>query len=215
MKSGRGGRGPAGRGGRQQRPFAAEFFVRDAFGEFLGDIPVIRDIGIDGNVGPGGSSSSRWGGGGFDVVSMMFCLHYAFENEEKARGMLRNVAGSLKKGGRLLGVIPNSDMLTERVVAYHERKKQAKASNGEAEKKKEEDRNGEKKDEEKEEGQVDGDEDGEDVLEWGNSIYKVRFPGKTPEDGVFRPPYGWRYNYFMEEAVEAPEYVVPWEAFRA
>jgi mRNA (guanine-N7-)-methyltransferase len=51
---------------------------------------------------------------------------------------------------------------------------------------------------------------------WGNSIYRVKFPGKTPTDGVFRPPYGWKYFYFLEEAVEeVPEYVVPWEAFRA
>jgi mRNA (guanine-N7-)-methyltransferase len=39
---------------------------------------------------------------------------------------------------------------------------------------------------------------------------------ETPEDGIFRPPFGWKYSYFMEEAVEeVPEYVVPWEAFRA
>ena len=55
-----------------------------------------------------------------------------------------------------------------------------------------------------------------EVAEWGNSIYRVRFPGDTPKDGIFRPPYGWRYSFFMEEAVEeVPEYVVPWEAFRA
>ncbi|KAI9682382.1 MAG: mRNA cap guanine-N7 methyltransferase [Caeruleum heppii] len=213
MRSGRGGRGGGGPrgGGRQQRTFDGEFFVKDAFGEWLGDIPAIREVGIDGSVGPGGgAASSRWGGGGFDVVSMMFCLHYAFENEEKARGMLRNVAGSLKKGGRLLGVIPNSDMLTEKVVQYHERKKRSSTTNtngdgvsSEAHKPAEE--------EPKEEGE----ESEDDVLEWGNSIYRVRFPGKTPADGIFRPPFGWRYNYFMEEAVEAPEYVVPWEAFRA
>ena len=53
------------------------------------------------------------------------------------------------------------------------------------------------------------------VAEWGNSIYRIRFPGETPKDGIFRPPYGWKYSFFMEEAVEeVPEYVVPWEAFR-
>ena len=53
-------------------------------------------------------------------------------------------------------------------------------------------------------------------VEWGNGIYRVRFPGQTPDDGIFRPPFGWKYNYFMEEAVEeVPEFVVPWEAFRA
>ena len=61
-------------------------------------------------------------------------------------------------------------------------------------------------------------EEGEadETAEWGNDIYRVRFPGATPADGVFRPPYGWKYNYFLHEAVEeVPEYVVPWEAFRA
>ena len=56
----------------------------------------------------------------------------------------------------------------------------------------------------------------EKTAEWGNEIYRVRFPGETPEDGVFRPPYGWKYNFFLDEAVDqVPEYVVPWFAFRA
>ena len=59
-------------------------------------------------------------------------------------------------------------------------------------------------------------------LEWGNHLYKVRFPRHQPltcrplpRDGIFRPPYGWNYFYHLEEAVNAPEYVVPWEGFRA
>ena len=210
MRGGGGRGGRQGRGGKPQRVFRAEFFVKDGFGELLGDIPIIREVGIDGGVGPGGGgSSSRWGGGGFDVVTMMFCMHYAFENEAKARGMLRNVAGSLKKGGRFIGVIPNSDVITQKVEDFHKKRKhgtEASPTNGHV--------GGGTKDD----GNVD---DGEDVQadavpEWGNSIYRVRFPGKTPEDGIFRPPFGWKYSYFMEEAVEeVPEYVVPWEAFRA
>ncbi|GLA39466.1 mRNA cap guanine-N7 methyltransferase [Aspergillus niger] len=170
----RSGRGP--RGGRRGGPplFHGEFRSKDCFGEWLGDVDIVQQVGIDPNVGPGGSMmASRWGGGGFDVVTSMFAIHYAFESEEKARQMLRNVAGCLKKGGRFIGVCPNSDIISARV------EEEAKA-------------------------------------EWGNSIYRVRFPGDTPEDGIFRPPFGWKYSYFMEEAVgEIPEYVVPWEAFRA
>ncbi|GLA29908.1 mRNA cap guanine-N7 methyltransferase [Aspergillus niger] len=170
----RSGRGP--RGGRRGGPplFHGEFRSKDCFGEWLGDVDIVQQVGIDPNVGPGGSMmASRWGGGGFDVVTSMFAIHYAFESEEKARQMLRNVAGCLKKGGRFIGVCPNSDIISARV------EEEAKA-------------------------------------EWGNSIYWVRFPGDTPEDGIFRPPFGWKYSYFMEEAVgEIPEYVVPWEAFRA
>jgi mRNA (guanine-N7-)-methyltransferase len=142
---------------------------------------------------------------------MMFCMHYAFESEAKARQMLKNVAGSLKKGGRLIGTIPNSDVIGEKVKEFNEKQK-AKAEqaekNGEEPKAEEE---GELEEgEEKEEGEA------EPTAEWGNDIYRVRFPGKTPEDGIFRPPFGWKYNFFLHEAVEeVPEYVVPWEAFRA
>ncbi|KAF3761505.1 hypothetical protein M406DRAFT_94790 [Cryphonectria parasitica EP155] len=178
-RHGGGGGGRGGRGGFYRRPqprlFEARFQVKDCFGQSLEDIDIVRQVGFtQSNI-----SSER----GFDVVSMMFCLHYAFENEAKARQMLRNVAGSLKKGGRLIGTIPNSDA----------------SENGEI-----------KENDEKEEGEA------EETAEWGNETYRVRFPGKTPEDGIFRPPFGWKYNFFLHEAVEeVPEYVVPWEAFRA
>lgn len=303
-RGGRGGRGGRGayQGGRPQRTFDAEFFAEDAFTYSLGDIPIIREVGF----GPG----SRWGpGGGFDVVSMMFCMHYAFENEAKAKGMLANVAGSLKKGGRFLGVAPNSDAIRSGVEAFHKRQANTAAitSNGKPksiveeksdaapsstlsrvpasaaqelqapswkrkavdevdgeppakkvegsdkstsktatasainvlteppsdpplndEKLEPEQENFSKKKSDatadKKESHTGSDphsnapKDNQQpvVAEWGNSIYRVRFPGDTPTDGIFRPPYGWKYSYFLEEAVEeVPEYVVPWEAFRA
>ena len=184
---------------RQQQSgpsFHGEFYVKDCFGEWLGDgqIPIIREVGIDESYGPGGAQGSRWHSGGFDVISMMFCMHYAFESEAKARQMLANIAACLKKGGRFLGVIPNSDIIRSEVERFNKKLKDPK----------------------------DPPEDNKDVADkeeievpsWGNSIYQVRFPGKTPD--VFRPPFGWKYTYKMEEAVdEVPEYVVPWEAFRA
>ncbi|KAH6982142.1 putative RNA (guanine-N7) methyltransferase [Ilyonectria sp. MPI-CAGE-AT-0026] len=148
-------------------PFEARFHVKDCYGESIENIDIIHQVGWD---------PSPMNRRGFDVVSMMFSMHYAFENEKNARTMLRNVAGALKKGGRFIGCIPNSDVLGEHL----------------------------------EEGEA------EPTAEWGNSIYRVRFPGKTPEDGIFRPAFGWKYNFFLDEAVEeVPEYVVPWEAFRA
>ncbi|KAE8149851.1 guanine-N(7)-methyltransferase [Aspergillus avenaceus] len=191
------GRGPRGRRGPL---FHGEFSAKDCFGEFLGDIPIVQQVGIDSNAGPGGSlMSSRWGGGGFDVVASMFAIHYAFESEEKTRQMLRNVAGCLKKGGRFLGVCPNSDVISARVAEMNAKRKEREAST-------------KKEETEPEDGEVEED----NKVEWGNSLYRVRFNGETPEDGIFRPPFGWRYSYFMEEAVEEiPEYVVPWEAFRA
>lgn len=47
----------------------------------------------------------------FDVVSMQFCMHYAFETEDKARCMLRNVSRWLRDGGTFLGTIPNATQL--------------------------------------------------------------------------------------------------------
>ncbi|RFU35089.1 hypothetical protein B7463_g1227, partial [Scytalidium lignicola] len=206
---GRGGRG-GGRGGYHrvaQRIFQGEFYVQDCYGESIGNVPIVRDVGFDPNPGP-----SHYGG--FDVVSMMFCMHYAFESEAKARMMLKNVAGALKKGGRFIGCIPNSDVLSDKVIQFNARmaaKKKKKGAESAADGEKSEaivEENG--ADDEKEEGEA------EETAEWGNSIYRVRFPGDTPADGIFRPPYGWKYNYFLDEAVEeVPEYVVPWEAFRA
>lgn len=194
MRTGRGrGRRPP------QQLFEAFFSTKDCFGEWLGDLRIIQQVGIDANAGEGSIASSRWGGGGFDVVTSMFAIHYAFETEEKARQMLSNVSGCLRKGGRFLGVCPNSDMITSRVSAFHSQRKEREAATA---------------------GNPEAPEDGEveeaERTEWGNDIYRVRFPGATPEDGIFRPPFGWRYTYFMREAVEeVPEYVVPWEAFRA
>jgi mRNA (guanine-N7-)-methyltransferase len=233
----------------RQRMFHAEFHVKDCFGEWLGDIPIIRDVGIDPGVGPNNAVSQRWGGGGFDMVTMMFCMHYAFESEEKARGMLKNVAGALKRGGRFIGCIPNSDVLSAKVIEHHKAKGTAEGTtngtadedddrptfasddeedwdpeksldspkpDGEgAEKEQEVKGEGVEKDNEEEKGSETGEVE-EEGFEWGNDIYRVKFPGKTPPDGTFRPPFGWKYFYFLEEAVEeVPEYVVPWEAFRA
>jgi len=197
---GRGGRG--GRGGYNSRPqpqlFHGEFFVQDCFGEPIDKVHLVRDVGFDGSGGP-----SRFGGGGFDVVTMMFCMHYAFESEAKARQMLKNVAGALKKGGRLIGCIPSSDVISENVRKFNEKAAKPKAEqSGEGE-------------DNADEGEIEEGE-AEDTASWGNDIYRVRFPGPTPADGIFRPPFGWKYNYFLHEAVEeVPEYVVPWEAFRA
>ncbi|KAF4619063.1 hypothetical protein G7Y89_g14783 [Cudoniella acicularis] len=201
---GGGGRG-RGRGGHNRPPprlFQAEFYTQDCFGESIDRIPLVRDVGFDSAGGP-----SRFGGGGFDVVSMMFCMHYAFESEEKARMMLKNVAGSLKKGGRLIGCIPNSDVISEKVREFNARI----APKPEDEKSGEDGEKAESKEViEREEGEA------EPTAEWGNGIYRVRFPGKTPEDGIFRPPFGQKYNYFLHEAVEeVPEYVVPWGVFRS
>lgn len=51
----------------------------------------------------------------FDVVSMQFCMHYAFETEFKAKTMLKNVTQWLRPGGIFIGTIPNDQLLMERL----------------------------------------------------------------------------------------------------
>jgi mRNA (guanine-N7-)-methyltransferase len=51
----------------------------------------------------------------FDTVSMQFCLHYAFENEKKARTMLQNVSSQLRSGGHFIGTIPDANWIVKRV----------------------------------------------------------------------------------------------------
>jgi mRNA (guanine-N7-)-methyltransferase len=264
------------RGGRNRRaaPMHAEFYVQDTFGTSLDDIPIIREVGFDPNAGPGPPRiQGRMFSGGFDVVSMMFALHYSFESEELARGMLRNVSGALKKGGRFIGVMPNSNVITEKVKASLAKEAPGKDSNGKstpAQATPEE--NGAKNDAsddddwDPERPAVDAVNDtandsedewnpeqpsepiaapteaalapaavAEDVpasngtplsslppVEFGNELFTVRLPRAQPlvskplpRDGIFRPPFGWKYHYSLQEAVDAPEFIVPWEAFRA
>ncbi|PHH67530.1 hypothetical protein CDD83_6533 [Cordyceps sp. RAO-2017] len=225
-RGGRGGGGP-GRGRPPPRLFDARFHVKDCYGESIEDVEIVRQVGFD---------PSPLNRRGFDVVSLLFSMHYAFESEARARTMLRNVAGALKKGGRFIGCIPNSDVLGERVRQFNEkaaaRRKGAAAAAAPTTEDGAQDGTGGSGDgdakppppaaattttqeEEPEDGELEEGE-AEPTAEWGNSIYRVRFPGKTPEDGVFRPAFGWKYSFFLDEAVEeVPEYVVPWEAFRA
>ncbi|KAL2115912.1 hypothetical protein VTJ04DRAFT_10167 [Mycothermus thermophilus] len=203
-----GGGGRGGRGGhshrRPPRLFDARFYVKDCYGESIGDIDIVRQVGF--------SQSSLSSSRGFDVVSMMFCMHYAFESEAKARQMLKNVSGALRKGGRFIGCIPNSDVISAKVVEFNKKLEARKKAKEAAKNNPESEQQPAK---EKEDGEVDEPEQ-EETASWGNDIYRVRFPGPTPADGIFRPPFGWKYNFFLHEAVEeVPEYVVPWEAFRA
>ena len=189
---------------RGRRPiFDARFMPQDCFGAWIGDVGIIREVGIDPTAGNG--QSSRWGGGGFDVVACMFAMHYSFESEEKVRMMLRNVAGSLKKGGRFIGVVPNSDICAEHIQRWFKDKEV---------KKPEQNDNLDGVPKAKEDGEAD-----EEGPRWGNSIYNVRFPidpvRPLQPDGSFRPPFSWKYTYWMAEAVDVPEFVVPWEAYRA
>lgn len=51
---------------------------------------------------------------------------------------------------------------------------------------------------------------------FGNDLYLVTFEKDPPDDGVFRPPFGNKYTYYLKDAIDnIPEYVVPFEYFRS
>jgi mRNA (guanine-N7-)-methyltransferase len=97
----------------------------------------------------------------FDVVSCQFALHYSFESEAAARGLLANAAARLRPGGWLVGTVPNADALYGLL----------RSAPG---------------------------------LEFGNSVYRVRFDQKAE-----CPRFGWRYTFFLRDAVAGvPEFMV-------
>lgn len=53
----------------------------------------------------------------FDVVSCQFAIHYAFESEERARTLLRNVTDRLKPGGFFIGTTVDSNVLVRKLRA--------------------------------------------------------------------------------------------------
>jgi mRNA (guanine-N7-)-methyltransferase len=175
-------RGRRSRDGR--KVFEAEFHAMDCWTTPLDTIPMARRIGYDPNVGPGIKNNPRFSPAGFDVVSMMFCMHYAFETEAKCRQMLRNVSGALKPGGRFIGTIPSSDVISERVRGKDKRDKLP----------------------ENEEHGVQ--EWGNSIYRVKFSNPPPRSGTFRPYWG-----WEYNF-FLEEAVEEVPEYVVPWEAFR-
>ncbi|THH09356.1 hypothetical protein EW145_g2067 [Phellinidium pouzarii] len=83
-----------------QSRFSAFFAALDCYSDSLTNIP---DLPLPPQSDP------------FDIVSMQFCMHYAFESVQKARVMLENVTMYLRKGGRFIGTIPNDKLLLRRL----------------------------------------------------------------------------------------------------
>ena len=50
--------------------------------------------------GIGGKNFSQ---NGFDIISIMFAIHYFFESKDKLDGLINNISNNLKKGGFLIG----------------------------------------------------------------------------------------------------------------
>ncbi|CEQ39841.1 SPOSA6832_01416 [Sporobolomyces salmonicolor] len=83
--------------------FAAHFYTLDCFEDPIEDVLPPQDVARP-----------------FDIVSMQFCMHYAFESEHKARRMLENVSKYLKPGGVFLGTIPDASNLLDKLASVPE-----------------------------------------------------------------------------------------------
>lgn len=51
----------------------------------------------------------------FDLVSCQFALHYAFDNETRARQLFHNISINLRKGGSFICTIPNAARLLDKL----------------------------------------------------------------------------------------------------
>lgn len=89
--------------------FFAEFAALDCYSQPLTEAFRPDQLGVD--TAYKDMHSTHLTGEPFDVVSMQFCMHYAFETKEKARCMLDNVSRYLRKGGVFIGTIPNAEFL--------------------------------------------------------------------------------------------------------
>ncbi|KAG6885072.1 hypothetical protein C0993_006151 [Termitomyces sp. T159_Od127] len=95
--------------------FAATFAALDCYTQPLTNAFPPNLLGMDQSYGY--DSDAPLNGEPFDVVSMQFCMHYAFETEQKTRCMLDNVSRYLRRGGSFIGTIPNADFLLEHLDA--------------------------------------------------------------------------------------------------
>lgn len=87
----------------QFKPFWADFCVGDAFSDQIEDIVHPEAFPID-------------------TVSIQFSLHYAFKSERNIRILLHNVSRALKRNGKFIGTIPNSDVLVKNIWSVPEGK---------------------------------------------------------------------------------------------
>ncbi|KAI8333323.1 guanine-N(7)-methyltransferase domain-containing protein [Chlamydoabsidia padenii] len=138
----------------RSRSFDAEFHALDCYSEPIGPLLKTRKP--------------------VDVVSMQFCLHYAFESETKARMMLHNVSRHLRSGGQFIGTMPDANLLVKRVR-----------------------------------------QEPPDILGFGNEFYWIEFDplGEPKSSPTAFSPFGCKYMFHLEDAVDCPEYLVHWGTF--
>lgn len=193
-----------------QRPGSASFKVLDCFGvrqkilrvaiaDPSANVRLVLQNALDTVLTPEEQEKP------FDTVSMQFCLHYAFENEFKARMMLDNVSKHLRYGGMFVGTIPDSEF----ILCAHELLGRVDLSHTDTDlhlyARREKLR------------EIPSDSGPPYVF--GNSRYNISFDHKpdveiTEEGDTIMEPFGTKYTFYLQDAVDhVPEYLVPWRQF--
>lgn len=149
----------------------------------------------------------------FDLVSCQFALHYSFESEARARMFSINIGERLKPGGYFVSTFPDSSILQLKLRAAVARQKaeaeeirqRALAELGVAA------------------ASAVQHDSAELKLEFGNSVYSVRFTSPCPfieseepfDESLPPPPplpsspFGVQYTFDLTDAIsDCPEYLV-------
>ena len=94
--------------------FKAEFCVADCFDSKSLDA-AIDPLILSHLTDSAGATDVSKVEGYFDLISAQFSIHYAFETEEKARDLFRNVGKYLKDDQYFIGTCPRADWITEKM----------------------------------------------------------------------------------------------------
>ncbi|WZZ61314.1 hypothetical protein YC2023_061421 [Brassica napus] len=121
----------------------------------------------------------------FDICSCQFAMHYSWTTEARARRALANVSALLRPGGVFIGTMPDANVIIKKLR------------------------------------EAEG-------LEIGNSVYWIRFgeehSRKYSDDDSrcillqkFKSssPFGIEYVFHLEDAVDCPEWIVPFNVFKS
>ncbi|KAK4359337.1 hypothetical protein RND71_021566 [Anisodus tanguticus] len=128
----------------------------------------------------------------FDVCSCQFAMHYSWSTEARARRALANVSALLRPGGIFIGTMPDANVIVRkyREVAFYTRSVDiwflfVFGSAAEG-------------------------------LAFGNSVYWIKFDEEFSEKKFKSSnPFGIKYKFHLEDAVDCPEWIVPFHVFKA
>ncbi|KAL6538381.1 hypothetical protein OROGR_012369 [Orobanche gracilis] len=131
----------------------------------------------------------------FDICSCQFAMHYSWSTEARARRALANVSALLRPGGIFIGTMPDANVIIRKLresavypLKSRDHYKYLITTAPEAQR---------------------------EGLEFGNSVYWIRFFEEF-QNKKFKSssPFGIKYTFHLEDAVDCPEWIVPFHVFK-